>query len=132
MFELAVPGWDPLKPALLTTGVCRDDAGDSASNPCCEDVRRKWELLQRGPVADLEYPFCRADGFFAAKQCYGLLEGHCVDRNGNPVPGKGPKETPGMEVDELCPEDDDGKCAPYISVSVRTCQLVPSSVRKCI
>ena len=98
-----------MKPALLTTGVCRPDAGVSASGPCCEDVRQKWDLLQRGPVADLEYPFCRADGFYASKQCYGLLECHCVDKNGNTVPGKRPKKTPGYDVDEVCEEDDDGE-----------------------
>ena len=64
---------------------------------------------QKGPIADLEYPFCREDGFFAKKQCYGFLERHCVDRMGDSVPGKGKKNTPGIDEDEFCEDDLEGR-----------------------
>jgi len=69
------------KPAILATGIC----AQSPSLPCCKETIYVYELLQ-GPalIADLSYPNCRSDGYYAAKQC-NWAACYCVDPNGNSV-----------------------------------------------
>ena len=45
-------------------------------------------MIKSGQIADLEYPDCRPDGFYAAKQCHHLAGCHCVNENGESVPPK--------------------------------------------
>jgi len=72
------------KPAILATGICVQ----SPSLPCCKHTISIYEIMRKRPFvpADLSYPNCRDDGYYAAKQCewYGC---HCVDPNGNGVEG---------------------------------------------
>jgi len=74
---------ETFKPAILATGIC----AHSPSQPCCKATIEIYEILSRPDVpADLSYPNCRDDGYYAGKQCqwFGC---HCVDPNGNSVEG---------------------------------------------
>jgi len=74
---------DIYKPAILATGIC----ARSPRLPCCERTIEFYKILSQ-PVApaDIFYPDCRSDGYYAAKQC-DWIGCYCVDPNGKRVEG---------------------------------------------
>jgi len=83
-----------LKPAILATGIC----AQSPNLPCCKETIDTYKILSQPVIpADIEYPDCRSDGYYAAKQCqwFGC---YCVDPNGN----SGPPTQPG-DFNIICP-----------------------------
>jgi len=84
------------KPAILATGIC----AQSPNLPCCKETIAIYKILSRPVVPrDIEYPDCRSDGYYAAKQCdwFGCF---CVDPNGN----SGPPTQPG-DFNIICPDE---------------------------
>merc|ERR1712212_1387803 len=67
------------KPKILATGIC----ASSPQLPCCEETIYIYKLLNEiFPPTDLEFPACRSDGYYAAKQCHPERGCYCVDENG--------------------------------------------------
>merc|ERR1712212_719421 len=67
------------KPKILVTGIC----ASSPQLPCCEETIYIYKLLNEiFPPTDLEFPACRSDGYYAAKQCHPERGCYCVDENG--------------------------------------------------
>merc|ERR1719411_1632220 len=87
------------KPSILATGIC----AQSPNLPCCEETIYIYKILSQPLVPrDIEYPKCRSDGYYAAKQCnwFGC---YCVDPNGNDAEGT---TQPGdfRNYNIICPE----------------------------
>merc|ERR1712168_1733518 len=87
---------NPTKPEILVSGIC-----SRTKRPCCQRAEDVWQMKQLAPIPDLQYPDCRPDGFYVAKQCHFLAGCRCVDKNGKSVP---PKERSGRH-DVECYED---------------------------
>merc|ERR1719435_105506 len=67
------------KPKILATGIC----ASSPQLPCCEETISIYKMLTEiFPPTDLEFPACRSDGYYAAKQCHPERGCYCVDENG--------------------------------------------------
>jgi hypothetical protein len=66
----------------MKSGIC----AENPDLPCCKSTKQIHMMFNRGPVADLNYPDCRADGFFEAKQCHwgGC---YCVTPKGKDIAG---------------------------------------------
>merc|ERR1712168_573744 len=92
---------NPTKPEILVSGIC-----SRTKRPCCQRAEDVWQMKQLAPIPDLQYPDCRPDGFYVAKQCHFLAGCRCVDKNGKSVP---PKERSGRH-DVECYEDGTVRC----------------------
>merc|ERR1719435_707755 len=67
------------KPKILATGIC----ASSPQLPCCEETISIYKMLNEiSPPTDLEFPACRSDGYYAAKQCHPERGCYCVDESG--------------------------------------------------
>jgi len=71
------------KPDILTTGVC----ATSPQLPCCNATANTYKFLNEFKMANVPYPTCRPDGYFAAKQC-NWDKCYCVKPNGEDADGR--------------------------------------------
>merc|ERR1712142_26054 len=63
------------KPEILVNGIC----STQPDLPCCEETQSAYEKITYG-AQDIDYPYCRQDGYFEKKQCNTMTAWcYCVD-----------------------------------------------------